>query len=219
MKSAVIILILGAVACTPTGRVSYTDDPMIMDGKADDWAEGFDRTEFGELVFALAMDQYFAYVLVEGTGEKTRRMMFDSGLTLWLNPDGRKTKTIGIRYPVIDRVKPDLTPVHTRYFRVPKPGLDDFGLKGVISNQMLVVQKSRLQLDLDVVVGLDSLSQHLVYEFKIPLKFLEMKSKKGLERLAVGFEVEDRGHGIGPMLVPGYRRTDKIDFWHIATIE
>jgi hypothetical protein len=68
-------------------------------------------------------------------------------------------------------------------------------------------------------MGLDSLSNNLIYEFKIPLKFLEMKSKKGLESLAVGFEVEDSGRGIGPMLAPGYRRTDKIDFWYKAAIE
>jgi len=219
MKSAAAILILGLGACAPTGVVPFINDPMTIDGKSDDWSEGFDRTEFGELVYALAMDQYFAYVLVEGIGEKTKRLMFDSGLTLWLNPDGKKVKSIGIRYPVIDRRKPDPSPGYTRYFRVPKPGLDDFGLKGVISNQMLVVQKSRLQLDLDVVMGLDSLSNNLIYEFKIPLKFLEMKSKKGLESLAVGFEVEDSGRGIGPMLAPGYRRTDKIDFWYKAAIE
>ena len=219
MKLAVVMLLLGVGACAPVGVVPYSDHPMVIDGQADDWSEGFDRTKFGEMAFALAIDQYFAYVLVEGVGEKAKRMMFDSGLTLWLNPDGKKIKSVGIRYPVIDRDKPDHPTASTRYFRIPKPGLDDFGLKGVISNQMLVVKKSRLQLDLDVVIGLDSLSQNLIYEFKIPLKFLEMKSKKGLESLAVGFEVDDGGHGIGPMLTPGYRRTDKIDFWHIVAIE
>ena len=89
-----------------------------------------------------------------------------------------------------DGIRKERGPIRGADELLNKIQLNNMMVKGFFSEDMQLVQKNRLKIDLDVMVGFDS-THNLLYEIKIPLVLLEQKAKGDLKKLALGFEVSE----------------------------
>ncbi|MBK7652272.1 MAG: hypothetical protein IPJ20_18370 [Flammeovirgaceae bacterium] len=124
---------------------------------------------------------------------EAKRRILTTGLTVWLNPDGKKKKKIGVKYPIME-MGPGKGKGMERN-KSPEIMLDESQLgnmmvQGIFSDDMEILQKHYPKTDLDVMIGFDS-TQNLLYEMKIPLDLLKQKAKDNFEKIAVGFEVTE----------------------------
>lgn len=84
----------------------FRDTPVMIDGKRDDWAsDGIVYLAEQEISFACANDTDRLYLLVSHRKPQYAALIRMSGLTIWLDPTGRKKKTFMLR--LVDGPSPD----------------------------------------------------------------------------------------------------------------
>lgn len=188
----IILLSLLVYGCASSEKLKQSTQQITVDGLSNDWPKlvNFDKTL--KIVYGVSYDDSHLYVIARTYDENTKRGIISSGLTVWINPDGKKKKDIGVKYPIMNsgagNRKGNKGPNNDPNKKLSQDKFKSIMLKGIISNEMKVVQKNYLKIDLDVEVKFDS-SGHLLYEMKIPLGLLKQKAKNDLEKIAIGFEM------------------------------
>lgn len=180
-------------------KLTPTSTQIDIDGTDIDWPQlkYFDK-KVG-ILYGVTYDTNYLYVLVKAHEVEAKRRILSSGLTVWLNPDGKKKKKIGVKYPIME-MGPGKGKGMERN-KSPEIMLDESQLgnmmvQGIFSDDMEILQKHYLKTDLDVMIGFDS-TQNLLYEMKIPLDLLKQKAKDNFEKIAVGFEVTEHTRPTG----------------------
>jgi len=227
--------LLGAAACA-SARIYQAEslwpkNPILIDGKSDDWRGALAFVGEGELSLGFYNDGDNLYLCLLIPDEMTRRQIMRRGLTIWVDPQGGQAKTLGIRYPA--------GPPEGAFSGEPPENPDDADATGGRSgrgwsrrgeqeeppsedalNEVAILrtgQKEPERVKLDQVHGLELKMEEgsglLVYEAKIPLlgdgrSTFAIGAKPG-STIGIGFEtpqikMSGRGMpGMGPGGMPG----------------
>jgi hypothetical protein len=99
-----VFFIMSMVICTglygqkDKSYHSHRHEPGIDDFKST--SSEFQYSEKSKLAYCISNDDENIYVDLLITAADVQRQVFSSGITLWISNDGKKSKKLGIKYPV-----------------------------------------------------------------------------------------------------------------------
>jgi hypothetical protein len=153
-------------------RAAWRTGPIVIDGLLADWP-ALGALDRGPDLGALN-DEEFLYLAVSG---KDPRLLppLATGLILWIDPAGRRSRAFGVRVPgVLQPLLPGMTPE-----AAPKAGaystkvLDRLDVLGPGENQRRLVD---LTPDMGIELAYGYTEGEIVYELKIPLEKTSARS-------------------------------------------
>ena len=175
---------------------SWKDREVVVDGLYEDWANSLTYFEKKNVAIGLLNDDEFLYLCFVTEDRILARQIMGRGLILWLDPEGGKKKTFGIRFPIgmqgagmsmmrrggeqdQERVR-DIFSGSRSELEILGPGKDE-------SERMLASEVK------GIAIYLNNLMETIVYEIKIPLiQSEEHPCAVGAENgalVGVGFEI------------------------------
>ena len=99
-----MILALGLTACSSVRTFStesrLPEQPLTVDGKIDDWQGKLLLVEDPPLAVGFLNDAENLYVCLLANEPQMRDQIMRSGLTVWFDPNGGRTKALGIKFPL-----------------------------------------------------------------------------------------------------------------------
>lgn len=181
MKSTVYIL-LGITflfilfpQCSAVNVMSTVPhNEIVIDGQLDEWYHQPLALNNEDLRLTVANDRQSLYLCFELKDRRLIRQAIMNGLTVWIDPKGRRREIYGIRYPLPQR-GPDLMQFRanrSRFEQQQKP------FHALLENQreMEIIrpkEKYRYLLPLfgeqEITLKTAVRHQNLVYEFRLPL--------------------------------------------------
>jgi hypothetical protein len=204
MKSFFVLLIAGicGAALAQEKPANCELAPVVVvDGQANewplDWIADPDDPKFS---YNVCSDNSNLYVRVKLKDETVRRKVALFGFTMWLDPNGKKKKKVGLKFPTgaEGTEKWDQLPVLkqnmssgersdyqkevNRFFVKDLEILELIGL----SDDPLVSTRSGITNGIKVAIGVDD-EEAYIYEAIVPFKSFRL-SKAAIENLGVGFE-------------------------------
>jgi hypothetical protein len=158
----------------------WADETMTIDGQISEWQAAMQYDEKLDASYGFQNDDEFLYVALETGNPQLQRQLLMSGLVVWLNDTGDKTKDVGFKFPrgLMERQKPARDVMAT----INNSQTDDQRLNYVLEHNFRDMQvldpKNKnlgiythkeaavynIQFDLSMAHGL------MIYEMKIPLK-------------------------------------------------
>ena len=79
---------------------AWKDHEITVDGKGADWQHIARYVEKSNVAVGLLNDEHHLYVCLTTMDRITATQIAASGFTVWLDPEGGKKKTFGIRFPL-----------------------------------------------------------------------------------------------------------------------
>jgi hypothetical protein len=104
--AAFLLLVLTAVLAGCSSFKTFElqsrspEQPIVIDGQADDWAGRLFVVEGQEISLGILNDKEYLYVCLRTDANPMRAQILRAGLTVWLDPSGGKKKALGIRFPI-----------------------------------------------------------------------------------------------------------------------
>ncbi|MGM0532195.1 MAG: hypothetical protein ACQER7_12690 [Bacteroidota bacterium] len=97
-----IFLFTGLTACKTVRNISstYRDQPLVIDGKLDEWKQDATYDRSSKLHYAVTHDKDNIYVGLMVKDDIVQRKILMFGLTLWIDTTGGKKQMKGVRYPI-----------------------------------------------------------------------------------------------------------------------
>jgi hypothetical protein len=96
-----LCLLLAAGGCgQPEFPSRWLDRQVVIDGDPRDWTGAVYSLDGERTVAGFFNDSTDLYVCLVSSDPNVSRQVLGRGLTLWLDPDGGRAKTFGIRYPL-----------------------------------------------------------------------------------------------------------------------
>jgi len=180
-----VLIAVGFSACstftTFETQSPFRKQPIVIDGKADDWQGDLYVVENERFLAGFLNDQDYLYMCLFTEDNFTRGLMLIQGLTVWFDPQGKQNKAFGIRYPLGGPIK--LSPSAVGEERgaealdnVTPQAFADFEIvtfeetksRERVPNREMI-QKLPVAEAKGIEMKLNSSSGRLVYELKIPL--------------------------------------------------
>ncbi len=98
----VVAVTIGVVAGCGTEELESTarDREITVDGDAADWQGILEFLEDANLSYGLTNDGQSMYIVLVVGDREVRRQIIMSGLYLWFDPSGEKSRSFGIRFPI-----------------------------------------------------------------------------------------------------------------------
>lgn len=173
MRTLVLLaFLLAASGCGSSVSLqsSQADDPVTVDAQLDEWSGKLQRLDDG-LSVGIQNDDGFLYVALSTRNANTIGRIMQSGLIVWIDPEGGKAQTFGVRYPLGYAADAN-----------PEPG------RGLAANRVRIEQSTQeleivgeggrsLRHGKDEVPGLaahvEADRSVLTYELQVPLGFRE----------------------------------------------
>ena len=159
----------------------FRSQPIVIDGKADDWQGDIYVVENERFLLGFLNDQDYLYMCLLTEDYFTRGQFLIQGLTVWFDPTGKEKKAFGIRYPLGGPLK------------LPSPALGEERAGEALDNvspealgdleivtfeegkgkektaDQEKIQKMQVADAKGIEVKMNSSAGRLVYELKIPL--------------------------------------------------
>jgi hypothetical protein len=204
-------------------------NPLEIDGKVNDWSAEWVKDADSKFWYNVCNDEENIYVRLKIYDGITQVKVARFGLTLWLDPNGKRKRKLGIKYP---------TPEGRDFTRIEKPQdlpddkrtleqkrldmkrelindtevLELFG----IADQKIISARLGLMNGIKVAIDMDDVGAYF-YEAKIPFKAYKL-DKSAIENLGIGFETgkltatassaniaAQRNYGSGNVAASNYR--------------
>ena len=94
-------LTLGSLGCSKTVMESqWREKDITVDGIATEWSGNLYELEDADLYVGFYNDESDLYLCLVPANETRERQFITQGFTLWLDPEGGKSKDWGIRFPL-----------------------------------------------------------------------------------------------------------------------
>ena len=141
LKYAVIISIflLMNYGCTKTiYPTAYQTTPVTVDGDLKDWnlpLQYYD--EESRLNYSLSNDEQNLYICVRAVDQQSQLKMIHAGFNVWIDTTGKRNQTVGIRFPLDEKLLPHHTPEHREKGKMPD-------MNNLMSK--MVLEQSQMQL-------------------------------------------------------------------------
>jgi hypothetical protein len=172
--------------------------PIVIDGKADDWAGHLLYYRDAKLTVGVSNDKEFLYLCVMSSDQTVYRSILMRGLTVWFDTTAGSGKYFGIRYPLEMaesemKMNPDELP--GSHDELMKRRADDATKLALLGAK----KESRTEFLLPARHGLDARIGYrpgvFVYEMKVPLGIDLVDGMKlafsGNHQLSVRFETPE----------------------------
>ena len=217
MRSALFLLFF---CVTPLAIAQTTDCPLsstiVVDGKVDDWTMSWIEDEDKEFSYNFCADDQYLYVRAKTSEFFTKRKLAIFGFTLWFDPNGKKKRTYGLKFPVggaeaeermaqANQLVPTANTTGERADfqkaadRMLIENLEVLELIG-LSDDPLTATRSGITNGIKVAIDMDDMGAY-TYEALIPFKSFRL-SRQGMSGLYVGLET-------GKFTVPKQKPTTK----------
>ena len=193
---------------------------LTIDGKGDDWPMAWAQDDDKIFSFNVCTDEQNLYVRVMTADFYAKRKMAVFGFTVWIDPNGKKKKKLGLHYPVggaeaEERMNAIREEAGGGNSQAEKEQIQKMADKKLIENveileligladEPITSARAGIMNGIKVAIATDG-SGAYVYEAIIPFKAYRI-SRASVEKLSVGFET-------GRMVAPK-KKTDKkaIDY-------
>lgn len=180
----------------------WAEKPVVVDGQGMDWqdVQTFEKTKM-KIDYAFKNDNNYLYVLFKLKDFKYLSTIDSSGVTVWLNKDGKSKKKYGVKFK-----RRMITPEHfiALLERQHGPLPEDKKAQIKKKKSYTIYQNGVVNKGSDVVVPIKVASaqapafkvsqtrEAMIFEFRIPLpndegKVVGIGAKPG-EEIAIGFE-------------------------------
>lgn len=175
---------------------------VTIDGNADEWPMTWQEDDDKIFSYNVCADDQNLYVRVKTTDFFVKRKMVFFGFTLWFDPNGKKKKKYGLKFPDggaeaeerMKEIQEEGEPGNSSSERAEFQKRADEGMIANlevleligIADDPVTATRSGITNGIKVAIGLDE-SGAYVYEAMIPFKSYRL-SKSSMESLAVGFE-------------------------------
>ncbi len=174
-------------SCTPAV-------PIVVDAKVDEWQNDWVADSEGKFLYTICNDTNDLFIRIKMSDILTQRRVALFGLTIWLDPSGKKKEKIGLKYPFGTSDLSGTPPTVTSMNRNPKRGdvekelLSDIEVLELIGLAKESIISSRLGLmnGIQVLIAATEDGSYM-YEAKIPFKAFRL-NKSEISVLGVGFE-------------------------------
>lgn len=208
-KSLFLMLMLGYSIVVSTGCSGqlkldshWRDRDIVVDGQQNDWHDHMTFVEKEHVSIGVFNDSEFIYLSLVTNNQAVRRQMMGLGFTLWFDATGGKEKTFGIHYPMGRFGNGAMTPGRPPAdgedapADIPKPdfetALQEFELIGPGKDER---QRFPVTGAKGIVMKIETSSETLIYEIKIPLIQSEeypyaIQAQPG-QAVGVGFETAE----------------------------
>lgn len=206
------------VGCGNTVRnvsSSYRQGGISVDSSLNDWGDQLTHDPGSKLFYGVSHDDHYLYLALQSRDPVVQRKIMAFGLTLWLDPTGKKEKDKGIRYPVprkenipvAESEEDEALPLRARRAR-PQDTRRYLQTTDKKHLQLLHFDdQDKQQLDVeeseDIRVSIHTEASHGVsYEVRIPFSKIYDHARSGEQELSIGFvtghlDVPDRSGSRG----------------------
>ncbi len=95
-------LMLMLVSCSGPMKLQsdWTDEPVQVDGRQEEWATGLNFVESEKILFGIRNDRDYLYLCIIPQERMTGIQMMMQGFTVWLDSTGGKSRILGIKFPL-----------------------------------------------------------------------------------------------------------------------
>jgi hypothetical protein len=181
----ILILLLFTGGQSKDSSVRWADNKIASDGQIDDWGEiPLNYFEDEQVTLGLSNDSTNLYILFRFNKIEWTHVIRMSGLTLWVDPKGKKKKEFGIRYrggPTMEELRE-------------LQNSDGEGSESEMPSEMRKRMKSRMNENASTFAIIDNKAEQIVpisedgsagpsvgyaspdgffcYEFKVPLEII-----------------------------------------------
>jgi hypothetical protein len=184
--------------CQDELAVCEVTSPPAIDGKTDDWQGDWKTDSDSKFQYNVCFDAENIYVRLKFSDDMTQAKIGRFGLTLWLDPNGKKKRNLGLKYPTptgrdfsfIDNPS-DQSQNQNREearLKMKRDLIKDTEVLELIglAKDNIVSSRVGLKNGIQVIIVMDEKSEY-VYETKIPFKAYRL-SKASIPELTLGFE-------------------------------
>ncbi|HWA35169.1 MAG TPA: hypothetical protein VG737_13610 [Cyclobacteriaceae bacterium] len=203
--SMVVILSATSVAQDTESNCQMAN-VIVVDGKADEWTLTWVESDDKNFSYNVCSDDNNLYVRMKTSNDMIKRKIGLFGLTLWMDPNGKKKRRLGFKFPSgtegAERMeafrKESESQNHERQSAGERAefqkkmeadliqNLEVIELIG-LTDDPITATRSGITNGIKVAIALDPESRAYVYEAVLPFKSYRL-SKKSIETLGVGFE-------------------------------
>lgn len=170
----VVLTSLSGVALGGDVKVQshWNDQAIAVDGVEDDWVGRQVYVEDLKGVIGVVNDSEYIYVSISTQREDLLRQMMMSGLTVWLDGDGKKKREFGVRF---GRSRPPMTPGQSRPDAPPNfdslmSSLDTSSLEAqLIGVDGMVLEQLGTAVARPSIASMAFRDNRLVFEFRLPI--------------------------------------------------
>jgi uncharacterized membrane protein YgcG len=175
---------------------------FVADGEANEWPmEWIVDADEPKFSYNICSDNSNLYVRVKLKDETVRRKLAIFGFTMWLDPNGKKKKKLGLKFPTGTEGAEKMELVKQSGNRNMSSGeratfqkdMNKYFIKDVeileligLSDDPLTSTRSGITNGIKVGIGVDQEDAY-IYEAQVPFKSFRL-SKASIENLGVGFE-------------------------------
>ena len=237
MKLLMLILVFDVLAMQGFGQDPMPSDCQFstiiqVDGQADEWPLKWLEDDDKNFNYNICTDESNIYVRLRVNEAMVKRKLGMFGLTLWMDPGGKKKKKLGLRFPTGSEGTERMTQYRlssaSEDFKTmsssEKASFQKELEKALISNvelmeligltdEPLTSTRSGITNGIKVAIAVDSAGAY-VYEAIVPFKSYRL-SKSKLSSLGIGFETgsfkappkAQKGGGSGTATAPGQNST------------
>ncbi len=173
--------------------------PPEIDGKVEDWSVEWQKDSDNKFWYNVCNDEENLYIRLKISDGMTQVKTARFGLTVWLDPNGKKKRKFGLKYPTpegrdftqIEKVEDSRDDKRTqdqkrldmkRELIKDTEVLELFGL----AKEKIISSRLGLMNGIKVIIDMDNSGAYL-YEAKIPFKAYKI-DKASLSTLGIGFE-------------------------------
>ncbi|SEA30685.1 hypothetical protein SAMN05660420_01793 [Desulfuromusa kysingii] len=205
---AIFLLLLLPGCRQPEFASTGRQDDILVDGKPEDWQRvSTYHLEEPPLGIALCNDQEFLYLRLTTHDLQLQQQIRRGGLTIWLDPSGKKEKSFGISFPLAQNAPPSgdgrpeqgTEPQMSKNSRDKRPQQNNDRFELLVGEKILgdfSVFKNRFAISL----ALGTQQAGLIYELKIPLSAnkLFLQAIPPSATLGIGLETKQTQMSAGP---------------------
>ncbi|MEM8488810.1 MAG: hypothetical protein AAF564_24915 [Bacteroidota bacterium] len=94
------LLLLPACSSTKTIQSQYATTVPAIDANVNDWDGGVKQVEKERFSLGVSNDTDYLYLAFMSRDESVTRQIMTRGLMIWLDAEGGKDKSLGVKYPV-----------------------------------------------------------------------------------------------------------------------
>jgi hypothetical protein len=192
-----VILLFPGFARAQKGTIaSYKPStPPIIDGNPDDWEVEWLADSQGKFAYNIANDEDNLYVRIRMSDPLTQRKVALFGLTLYLNPTGKKMGKLGIKFPVekdLDELnkkkQPQGPPTAAMQLQMKKDLIQDSEALEILGLSKKPQVSTRLGMTngIELIIVSNDVGDY-IYEGKIPFKAFKLDKEK-IKKLGVTFQ-------------------------------
>lgn len=194
-----ILMMLGCGK--PTYESQWTDTPIILDGHDSDWENApiYFSEDAGNVAFGVVNDSRYLYLMIRSTDQRLARRIQLLGMSVWLDPKGKKKKDFGVRYSCSESLSQSFQQLGGSPGDMP-PQLEETILSQPRQEPGTIIvvndgfEKTIPENHLDgVTAGSGESNGIFTYEFRLPLPETAGEAGKGRrkrgERIGLGFEL------------------------------